>query len=322
MKKIAIFKTGKHTATNGKSLNVTADFIRQVVTSYDPKQHEAPAVIGHPKDNSPAYGWVESLEFDEAKGILYAKFKQLEQQFIKLIKAGRFKKRSASFYSPNHPLNPTKGKPYLRHVGFLGAMPPAVKGLADFDFSEDKNCLTYEFSLPNDQLTNQLMENKTMPKQDYQVTQALDFAEREAKLLEREQAIEAREQRLAKQAEQELYNFTDSLIKQGKIVPAERETVLSFLTDVDNADHVFSFSDNGVPSERSGIEAFKAILERLSPVIDFSERSASDPNTAEKPKHSLNMVSDDELLAQQIQTYADKHNLDYAEAVQQFNGVI
>ncbi len=51
-----------------------------------------------------------------------------------MVKAGRFKSRSASFYHPDNPNNPKPGVYYLRHVGFLGAQPPAVKGLKAVEF--------------------------------------------------------------------------------------------------------------------------------------------------------------------------------------------
>jgi len=52
-----------------------------------------------------------------------------------MVNKGRYKKISASFYSPNYPFNPAPGSYYLKHVGFLGAVPPAVKGLGDARFS-------------------------------------------------------------------------------------------------------------------------------------------------------------------------------------------
>jgi hypothetical protein len=49
---------------------------------------------------------------------------------------GRFKKISSSFYGPASPNNPVPGVYYLRHIGFLGAQPPAVKGLRASEFAE------------------------------------------------------------------------------------------------------------------------------------------------------------------------------------------
>jgi|Deesub1362B_J571_1020462.scaffolds.fasta_scaffold00331_31 tRNA A37 N6-isopentenylltransferase MiaA len=119
---IPIFKVGKY--PQGE---YTEEDLRAIVESYDPGFHEAPAVIGHPKDNAPAYGWVENLKAEN--GILYAQFKQIDPEFAKMINKGRFKKISISLYQ--------NGKPYLRHVGFLGAMPPQVKGLPDARFKDD-----------------------------------------------------------------------------------------------------------------------------------------------------------------------------------------
>ncbi|MFV9531209.1 hypothetical protein ACNUIM_32120 [Pseudomonas aeruginosa] len=61
-----------------------------------------------------------------------------------------YKKRSASVYLPDSPGNPgLPGKRYLRHIGFLGAVPPAVEGIpanAFFDFAEDDGDLIIEFA--------------------------------------------------------------------------------------------------------------------------------------------------------------------------------
>ncbi len=307
---------GQHTDTSGQSLNATADFIRAVVDSYNPKNHEAPAVIGHPQNNHPAYGWVESLSFDETKGVLYATFKQLEEKFVKLLKAGRFKKRSASFYPPDHPANPTKGKPYLRHVGFLGAQPPAIKGLADF--SDDKDCPTYEFSEIHD---SHLLKGQNMPEQTtHDNSRELSFAEREAELQAREDAIIERENALKQEKQQGFYTFTESLLRAGKITPAERDPIISVLIDADDANSTFNFTENGVTGERSGADALKSVLERLPSIIEFGELTNTDPNKRNLPQH-IGQDSDD-LLAERIRRFADEHNLSYAEAVQQFNGDI
>ena len=55
--------------------------------------------------------------------------KDVEPQFAEMVNTRRFPKRSTAFYTPDHPQNPKPGVWYLRHVAFLGAQPPAVKGL-------------------------------------------------------------------------------------------------------------------------------------------------------------------------------------------------
>jgi hypothetical protein len=60
---------------------------------------------------------------------------QVDAAFAELVNAGRYKKISGSFYTPDAPANPVPGVYYLRHVGFLGAQPPAVKGLKSASFA-------------------------------------------------------------------------------------------------------------------------------------------------------------------------------------------
>ena len=57
-----------------------------------------------------------------------AKAKQVVPEFTEALKNGLYKKRSISLDKD--------GK--LRHVGFLGAAAPAVKGLADIQFNADE----------------------------------------------------------------------------------------------------------------------------------------------------------------------------------------
>lgn len=130
---------------NGMTLEFSEDMLRGSIEGYDPELHEAPIVVGHPKDNLPAYGWVKSLQFGE-DGVIEVVPDQVDAEFAEMVAAGRFKKRSASWYLPDSPNNPKPGTLYLRHVAFLGAQPPAVKGLKDVEFSEDDGAITIEFA--------------------------------------------------------------------------------------------------------------------------------------------------------------------------------
>ena len=137
IKSLNIFKPGKHTAMSGVTLAFSEDQLRQAAEAYNPAIHEAPLTVGHPKDNLPAYGWVSGLSYSEETGI-EADPHQVDADFSEMVNAGRFKKISASWYTPDSPSNPVPGVYYLRHVGFLGAQPPAVKGLRDAAFSEQE----------------------------------------------------------------------------------------------------------------------------------------------------------------------------------------
>jgi hypothetical protein len=132
-KPIQIFKPGKHVAMNGAALSFSESDLAATAAAYDPSKHEAPIVIGHPKHDGPAYGWVKSLAFADG---LDADPHQVDPAFAEMVERGAFKKISASFYSPDSPSNPVPGVYYLRHVGFLGAQPPAVKGLRNPEFAD------------------------------------------------------------------------------------------------------------------------------------------------------------------------------------------
>jgi len=141
-KPLHIFKSGRQTAMSGVVLDFSESDLAASARAYDPALHEAPIVIGHPKHDAPAYGWVKSLSAS-ADG-LQAEPQQVDADFAELVAAGRYKKISASFYLPDAPNNPVPGVYYLRHVGFLGAQPPAVKGLKQAEFSDaDKGVVEF-----------------------------------------------------------------------------------------------------------------------------------------------------------------------------------
>lgn len=130
---VPVFMTGIHTDSEGRTREWTEEDLDKIVTNYNPDQDEAPAVIGHPKETAPAYGWVEGLK---REGIhLMAKFKDVVPEFAEMVKRGLFKKRSISI----------RPDLTLKHVGFLGAVPPAIKGLPNMEFKAGDDAVTIEF---------------------------------------------------------------------------------------------------------------------------------------------------------------------------------
>lgn len=141
---IEIFKAGKHTAMNGTTLTFSDADLQAAAAAYDPAVYEAPLVVGHPKIDAPAYGWAKSIHFAD-DGKLVAEPHQVDAEFSEIVQAGRYKKISAAFFAPDAENNPKPGVWYLKHIGFLGAAAPAVKGLKSVSFSED-NQGVYEFA--------------------------------------------------------------------------------------------------------------------------------------------------------------------------------
>ncbi len=136
---VEIFAGGTQKSSSGKIFDGD-DLIDKAVSTFDPAFHEPPAVVGHPEENDPAYGLVNALKVDTSGGrkVLLARFKDVEPTFADMVKKGRFPKRSAAFYNDGR----------LRHVGFLGAMPPAVKGLKNMTFASGEADAEFEFSEP------------------------------------------------------------------------------------------------------------------------------------------------------------------------------
>jgi hypothetical protein len=120
---LEIFKAGSY----GDKGDYSTEDVAQLAETYDAKKDEAPVVIGHPKLNAPAFGWVKEVKADG--DLLLAKFGEVNPDFEAAVKAGSFKKRSIALFRGDD------GKLRLRHVGYLGAMAPEVKGLADATFS-------------------------------------------------------------------------------------------------------------------------------------------------------------------------------------------
>ena len=140
--RLQIFKPGKHTAMSGQALSFSESDLQATVAAYDPAKHEAPLVVGHPVHDSPAYGWVSALSFND--GAIDAAAAQVNPAFADLVAAGSYKKISASFYAPSSPSNPVPGVYYLRHVGFLGGAAPAVKGMRTPSFADaEEGVLTF-----------------------------------------------------------------------------------------------------------------------------------------------------------------------------------
>lgn len=135
MDPIHFFRAGTHVTSDGREITFTEADLRAIATSYDPQLHEAPIVIGHPKTDDPAFGWVQSLEV-RPDG-LHATARQVDTEFVEAVRSGAFKKVSGSFYAPRTKNNPRPDGYYLRHIGFLGATAPAVKGLQPVAFHDD-----------------------------------------------------------------------------------------------------------------------------------------------------------------------------------------
>lgn len=171
MSKLQIFKTGRHTPMSGNAIDFSDEIVKASVAAYDITKHQAPIVVGHPSIDAPAYGWIQSLSFSD--GVMEAAPVDVDPQFAELVNQKKYKNISASFYGPDAPGNPVPGTYYLRHVGFLGATPPSVKGLKAASFSDAEEGVI-QFGDYNDKIVARLFRSL----RDYFIAQSgLDKAD-------------------------------------------------------------------------------------------------------------------------------------------------
>ncbi|GKW13527.1 hypothetical protein [Pectobacterium sp. IFB5596] len=127
-----IFRPGTFTAMDGRAITFTESMLNEVAQTYNPALWSAPLTIGHPRDNQPHLGDTKVVYMRNRSLHVEAEF---AEPLLEGIKSGSYKNRSASFYMPDSPGNPTPGRLYLRHIGFLGSVPPAVTGLSPLNFA-------------------------------------------------------------------------------------------------------------------------------------------------------------------------------------------
>ncbi|ACI98893.1 hypothetical protein [Rhodospirillum centenum] len=264
---IELFRPGTFTAAGGRNLDFSADTLAQIAAGYDPAAYDAPVVVGHPAGDAPAYGWVKGLRIEG--GRLKATLHKIDPAFAELVKDGKYRKVSASFYMPDHPNNPKPGALSLRHVGFLGAQPPAVKGLKPVEFAEGDR-VDRVAVVEADGFADFAEGGATMAELLAQVralsNQVNELRARNADFAETERAAKSRENRA----------FVATLVKEGRFWPGFADGMAAFLDSLDGPGHVIEFAEHGETVTRSGGEFMRDFLRRQPVTIHFGELAAPD----------------------------------------------
>ncbi len=309
-----IFKSGTHTSDNGITRAFSASDLDLIVNSYNPASHEAPIVIGHPRDNSPAFGWIDSLK--RVGDTIVASAKNLVPEFLDALKAGLYKKRSIS-------LNPDGS---LNHVGFLGAAAPAVKGLKDISFSDssfdsfcfddsDISCFNSpikKFSILDE--IKRLLTSRNIPdaapiNSSSQVVPD-DFQQTAASLINQINSLDYKLNRI------NFESFLDSKISDGFLTPSLKNNFLSLLDFVSGA----NFSEVTF-SHPSFVESVKnqisATVDSLPKLIDFNSLSFKDDSNSAKDNYSeFNVDSESYQLHKKALALSKDENISYTSAIQ------
>lgn len=256
-----IGRTGKFTAMKGQKVEFTAERFDRIAGAYDPKKKKAPLVFGHPSLNAPAFGWVTQLR--RLGDFLQAKFEKVPEAVKKAVDDGHYKYFSMALDGDK-----------LRHVGLLGAVPPAIDGLGDAAFSEGGELLTIEFS-----------EN---PETEESNVDELEKARAEIAALKTERdrlatekaasdsALETEKTEFAayrqKQEVKERKARAEALVKDGKLLPGEVDQVVSLAKALSGSEEKVEFaSADGTKTELSAEDAHWKQYEDRKPHSLFEE---------------------------------------------------
>jgi hypothetical protein len=170
---------------------------------------------------------------------LFAKAKDVVPEFLEAIKKNLYKKRSIAL---NSDLT-------LRHIGFLGGTPPAIKGLKNIAFKEDDEFFTYEYNEPKPSEEEKLKAQ--IAEQEKEIEQLKSFKEDNTKLNSELETANAnlKETKIQLEAvtrernEKIVDAFVESKINEGKILPAERGVVTNLLLSFSLNDEKLDYSD-------------------------------------------------------------------------------
>ena len=326
---IEIFRAGRHTDDAGVAHHFSEADLDGMAASYSPALREAPLTVGHPKDNLPAYGWVKAVT--RVAGALAITPHQVEPQFAEMVQAGRFKKRSASFYPPHAPNNPTPGKWYLRHVAFLGAQPPAIAGLKDIQFSEDDagGAVSFSESVSAEPVITQEPDDmpKTLQEQLDEVNAQLaaektarEKAETEA-ATHKKTATDAQAQAasFAEKARTDrtagFVSFAQSQVQAGRLLPKDKDmavATLDALADAQPVEFAEGQGSDAVTRKVSPAQWLQDLIANAAPAVSFGEFA---PGDGAKTQPGAAKGKSDAEIDKAAKAYMRQHKVDYAEAL-------
>lgn len=329
-RRMAIFKTGVHTDSAGRKKEWTREDLARIAGAYDPAVHEAPVVIGHPETNSPAFGWAKKLTVEG--DTLWADA-EIVPELDDLIGRGLYKKRSMSLYDDGT----------LRHIGFLGGNPPAVKGLPDIAF-DDAGAVSFEFAThsKNKEVATmpkfwewlkelakkdgveldvppQFSETEMQAKVDAAVATRLEaekarlaseFAqqqkEKDADLAAREEAVRQAETEAGKK---NIASFCEDLCKKGVLTPAMMKHgmgLANFLEQISAIDAPIEFGEGADRKKQTPVEFMQSFLAALPKAIEFREMAGNekDAGGSGRAADTLEALTKEKMKANTALTYS------------------
>lgn len=318
-KPLHIFKPGQWKTMAGELIDFSEADLQATAAAYDPKVSKAPLVIGHPKADKPAQGWARELQATD-RG-LFALADQVDPAFAESVRDGRYGTISARFYRPTDASNPKPGVWYLRHIGFLGAQPPGVKGLDEPEFAEgaedgDGVCfqegMAFEpppAALPTHQpQESAVTEQEAAQLREQNAAQAQQIAALQASAAERENARVLADN----------IAFAESMATETRIPTAWKDQVAAIGVQLQALpDASFGEGDDKKPLA----ELFRDFLRALPQRVEFGEQATRERAHEDGGDADVQYAegTDPDRITQDkaIRAYAKKHGVSYTAAAHQ-----
>lgn len=279
---IEIARTGRFTDMSGREVEITRSALERLAST-DLAASPAPLVIGHPKTNAPAYGWVDGLKVAGEK--LLARFRQVPEQVKELVRQDRYKRVSMS----------ASGKlDRLVHVGLLGAAAPAIDGLAPVEMATGEDQVTIELSEPDPGTPGAATKEAQMPEETKELEQLRqELAERDKGLAQAREELDKERKEFAAFREEKVREGrearVESLMKEGKILPRDKDEILGFARALAGSEETFEFALGDGRSEKvSAEEKFWRNLEgrkhnHTGLFCEFATRAAAEGQESDEP---------------------------------------
>lgn len=227
------------------------------------REDQVPIVVGHPKNDSPAWGWLGDLR--RVGDVLQGRVADLHNDFSEALAAKKFKNRSVRIARTD------KGAKLL-HLGFLGGALPHVEGLKQAaQFDGDAVYIDFDAGEPG--VEDEPKEKESEMDKDKRIKELEDK-------LAGEQAARKKEQdeRAKKESEENAASFSsfveNELVAKGKLPKGEAEKAVAFMMNLpagsdEKAD--FSIGEGDEQKKFNAVQWFKDFACRM-PAADFASQ--------------------------------------------------
>jgi len=224
---------------------ITESDLKEIAANYSPAYHEAPLTLDHKREGS-SLGWIESVI---AKGKeLWVSFSKVSEEAKQLTSEGKYKRPSIEIANYDG-----VGK-YLRAVSLVNF--PQVKGLPEMQFqTSDKEAVIYFsedcfLSFSDERKNRSTNKNSKLKNKNVSET-VVKFAESlgldaeadiekiseyagakinslQGEIITLSDAVKRYEEEIEKISEKRAENLINDALSSGKILPAQKEFLMTF----------------------------------------------------------------------------------------------